>query len=331
MKKIRLGFAGLRHDHIFVLYNQAKLKESIDVVGVFEDTPEGLESAKNKNIDVTYMDYDKLLEDVDAVAIGSYYGNRGSLAIRALQAGKHVISDKPLCTSVEELDTIKKLAEEKSLTVGIMLDLRDNKIVSTAQKLIRDGEIGRINNIRFEGHHPLMYGYRPNWYFESGKYGGVINDIAIHGIDLIRKFTGSEIDKILAARCWNFYAKECPDFEDSAQFMLQMQDGTGVIADVSYATPNTQGYGLPSYWNFLICGDKGTMSFHVTADEIELYKLGETTVQKIQPVLPDHDYLDEIIDEILNIGQNTVTSQALSSSRQTLLIQRFADGDEVSC
>ena len=52
---------------------------------------------------------------------------------------------------------------------------------------------------------------------------------------------------------------------------------------------------------------------------------------QLQPVLPDHDYLDEIIDEILNIGQNTVTSQALSSSRQTLLIQRFADGDEVSC
>ena len=68
-----------------------------------------------------------------------------------------------------------------------------------------------------------MYGRRPDWYFEKGKHGGVINDLAIHGIDLVRLFTDSDVEQVLSARSWNFYANEEPAFLDSAQFMLKMQ------------------------------------------------------------------------------------------------------------
>ena len=325
MKKIRLGFAGLRHNHIFALYDLAKQKSDIEIAGVFENTAEGINAAKERNIEITHSSYDKLLEETDAVAIGSYYTNRGTLAIEALRAGKHVISDKPLCTSLEELAVIKKTAEEKSLTVGIMLDLRDNKNTAAAQRVIIGGEIGKINNIRFEGQHPLMYGTRPAWYFEKGKYGGVINDIAIHGIDLVRRFTGSDVEKVLAARCWNFYADKCPDFKDSAQLMLEMGNGAGVIADVSYSAPNSHGYSLPFYWEFLICGSKGILRFHANSDGVELYRSGETKVQKISPILTERDYLDEITDEIKGNNTNAVTKQAILSTEQTLRIQQFAD------
>lgn len=329
MKKIRLGFAGLRHNHIFALYEESKQRADIDIAGVFEDAPEGIAAAKERNIEITHSSYEKLLGDVDAVAIGSYYTARGALAAAALRAGKHVISDKPLCTSLEELNAIEKIANEKSLTVGIMLDLRDNKNVIAAQRLISDGEIGKINNIRFEGQHPLMYGSRPSWYFEKGKYGGVINDIAIHGIDLIRRFTESDVETVCAARCWNFYADKCHDFKDSAQLMLKMGNGAGVIADVSYAAPDSHGYSLPFYWEFLICGSKGIIRFQANSDGVELYRGGGTSAEIIPQIEPEHNYLDEIIGEINGSASRTVTEQAILSTAQTLRIQHIADSAEV--
>lgn len=325
METIRLGFAGLRHNHIFALYALAQQKPGIRIAGVFEDTPEGMAAAAEHHIAVTHTSYEALLADVDAVAIGTYYAHRGAMAIAALRAGKHVIADKPLCTSPEELAEIEELARKKALTVGIMLDLRDNKNVVAAQRLIADGAIGKINTIRFEGQHPLLYGSRPDWYFESGKYGGVINDIAIHGIDLTRRFTGAEVETVLAARCWNFHARQCPGFKDSGQFMLRMSDGAGILADVSYAAPDSHGYSLPFYWEFLISGAQGILRFHAESDGVELYRAGETAMRKIAPVLPTRDYLDAIIAEIENAHPAAVTEQALASTAQTLRIQRFAD------
>ncbi len=132
-------------------------------------------------------------KNIDAIAIGNYYGARGRMAIDALKFGKHVISDKPLCTSTEELNEIERLADEKNLKVSLMLDLRYSGNVLAARKVIKEGRIGTVNNVYFGGQHPLMYGKRPGWYFEVGKHGGVINDIVIHGIDLICYLTGLEV------------------------------------------------------------------------------------------------------------------------------------------
>ena len=101
-----------------------------------------------------------------------------------------------------------------------------------------------------------MYGKRPGWYFEEGKHGGTINDIAIHGIDLLRYLTGSGVKVINAARTWNAFAKSAPAFCDSAQFMVTLENGAGVIADVSYSSPDSFGYLMPTYWQFCVWCDR---------------------------------------------------------------------------
>ncbi len=68
---------------------------------------------------------------------------------------------------------------------------------------------------------------------EEGKHGGTINDIAVHALDLIPWITGHKFKRIVAARCWNALAKRCPHFKDAAQLMLEMDNGAGVMGDVS--------------------------------------------------------------------------------------------------
>ena len=322
MKKYNMAFAGFRHGHIYGLYDLAKKYNNINIVGAWEDDAESIYEARQNGVAFTYKTYEELLADkrVDVVAIGNYYGARGKMVISALEAGKHVIADKPLCIKPEEAELAEKISREKNLKIGLMLDLRHNKNVLSAMKIIENGTIGKINNIYFGGQHPLMYGTRPQWYFEEGKHGGTVNDIAIHGIDLVRRFTKSEIREIKAVRCWNCFASEKPEFPDSAQFMLELDSGAGVLADVSYSAPDTLGFSMPTYWEFKIWGTSGMLMFNVNADGVELYINGKSKMLRVDGMNAESNFLNDFINDIENdIFDNT--NSVLMSTKATLAVQ----------
>ncbi len=325
---MKIAIIGCRHGHIFSLYNLMKQNPRVEFVGAYEADAATREAAE-KNIGLTfpYASREELLADesIDAVAIGDYYAARGGHAIAALRAGKHVIADKPLCTSLDELAEIERLSKEKGLSVGMMLDLRYHKNILTAKKIIEEGTLGDIHNIQFGGQHPLQYGTRAGWYFEEGKHGGTINDIAIHGIDLLTYLTGQTLEKINAARCYNAYAKQEPAFLDCGQFMLTLSGGAGVLADVSYSAPNSMGYKYPYYWEFHIWGDKGMISFSVNTPTVTLCADGEKPPREIEPLTAVGTTLDAFLDEIEGKPTTTTTTEVIASSRATLLIQKAAD------
>ncbi|MBE6570832.1 MAG: Gfo/Idh/MocA family oxidoreductase [Ruminococcaceae bacterium] len=325
MKKYGIAFAGFRHGHIFGLYDAASKNENVNVVSAWEENEEAKNAACENGVVFNCKSLDEMLSDekVDIVAIGDYYGRRGSLAIKALEAGKHVIADKPLCTSLDELCEIRRLAKEKNLKIGMMLDMRYNKNVLAAKKLVDSGEIGEINNIYFGGQHPLLYGTRPGWYFEDGKHGGTINDISIHGIDIVKNLLGLDVKEICAARTWNKLAKEAPCFKESGQFMLTLSNGAGLIADVSYTAPDKVGYSLPYYWDFKIWGTEGMISFAIYSEKVELYKKTQDGVILCDGIESTRNNLDDLIDDIN--GKNNCTDGILSCTEEVLKIQRFAD------
>lgn len=324
---IKVAFAGFEHPHMTGLYNDIKNSSIFSAAGCFEPDEKTRKKAEENGIEFTAADYEELLSDpeTDVIAIGSHYAARGRMIIKALKAGKHIIADKPLCTDARELEEIKKLSEEKNLAVCILLSLRKSSSILGALNAVKNGMLGKINNIVFEGEHPLMYGRRADWYFEEGKHGGVINDIAVHGIDMVRLFTGSDVDRVVGAREWNFYAREVPGFLDSAQFVIAMKDGTGVIADVSYSAPDSYGYSHPSYWHFRIFGEKGMLDFREGSPEVLLYP-AEGEITEIEPVTPERNLLEEFADIILGGTEiQKYTHEMLESTKQTLLIQQYAD------
>ena len=239
MKKWKFLFYGFRHGHIYSMYHLVEASDRAQIVACIEPDEAARAEAEQKTgrkfSDIPYEQW--LQEDVDVVAIGDVYGLRGEDILRALKAGKHVIADKPLCTSLEQWEQIRSLSAEKDLKIGCMLDLRDIPQVQTAKAVLDSGRLGKVRNISFNGQHCLNYGQRPMWYFAPGMHGGTINDLAIHGIDLVRLLTGQEFAGFDAARVWNAYATQEPHFKDCATFMARLEDGTGVMADVSYSAP----------------------------------------------------------------------------------------------
>lgn len=325
---MNIAFAGFQHSHIFELYEMAEIRPGLNIIAAWEDDAEAISVAqKERNVVFTHQSYEELLTDknIDIIAIGNYYGIRGNMIIEALRSGKHVITDKPLCTSLEELDEIEWLVEKTGLKVGCMLTMRYERRINAIKEYVQKGKLGEIHNIYFGGQHPLFYGKRPSWYFEAGKHGGVINDIGIHGIDIVKFVCGLRPFRILSARCWNAYAKEEKNFSDSGQFMLEMNNGAGLIADVSYAVPNSIGYSFPHYWEYHIWGSKGMVRFSITSKIIDAYIEGEPAGIVIPDIDVDTDCLADFLNEIN--GETDVrlsTKEVLESTRDTLLIQKYA-------
>ncbi len=326
--KLKIAFAGLRHGHIFSLYDKVLQNPALELVGVCEEDEAASLLATRPDIKLTDCDFDEMLRrsGCDIVAVGDYYAKRGSLAIRALKAGKHVIADKPLCTSLEELDEIETLVKQTGLKVGCMYELRGVPNFAAARELILSGALGKITQIQFGGQHPLMRGSRPAWYFEPGKHGGTINDIASHAIDIIPWLTGLEIQKTVAARTWQAFDSQCDCFNDAAQFMLTLNNGCGVLGDVSYSAPDSIGFAMPTYWRFDIWGTEGMIEFNCSEKHVKAYLKSRKDVSLIAP--PSQapvDYLESFLRDIAGKPTDLTTSVVLKSTRQTLEIQKVAD------
>jgi len=324
---MKIAFAGLRHMHIFQLIALARSNPNVEILGFWEEDAAAAQDARAYFSEPSYSSYEELLADpeVDIVAIGDYYGIRGQRILMALEAGKHVLTDKPVCTRLGDLEQIEKLCEKKSLKLGCMLDLRYDPALRLARDIIQSGEIGEIQALSFFGQHPLMWGSRPNWYFEEGKHGGTLNDIAIHGLDAVHMITGLPYVKTLHARQWNAFAKDAPNFLDCAQFMGKLANGAGLIADVSYSAPNGCAFSLPTYWRFTFWGQNGYLECRLGEDAVTMAKAADSQVRHIKAAPVKSDVMQDLLLEIQGSNILFNTQSVIDSAKTALQLQKYAN------
>jgi predicted dehydrogenase len=333
---VKLAFLGFRHNHVMGLYQSAKAHPDVQVVAAAEDHGETIEQlSREGKVQLTHRDWREVIERVpcDAVAVGDYFARRGEIIVAALEAGKQVISDKPICTRLEELDRIEQLAKKSHRVVSAQLDLRDSGAFITARRLIREGAIGDVHTVVFTAQHPLFLDKRPKWYFEPGKHGGTLNDIAVHATDLIPWMTGRKLSEVVAARAWNARLPQFLHFQDAGQFMLRLDNGGGVFGDVSYLAPDGIGYGAPQYWRVTCHGSDGVVEAKYNAPTLQLIGRGDASVQTIA-VDPDvqNGRLSAFLQQIRGDAteDSLTTDDVIRASRAALLIQQAADQDQGS-
>lgn len=326
---IRMAFVGFQHPHIFGLYKLARQREDIQVVAACEEDAETRAGLAAHDIEVTHDSYARMLDEVacDAIACGDWFGIRGRRIIDAMERGLHVIGDKPLCTSLDEWQRIAALAQ-RGLRVGCMLDLGDLGPYLTLREQLLSGRIGEVHTIQFWAQHPLLYGKRPAWYFEPGRHGGSLNDIAVHAIDIIPWMTGRTIAEITAARAWNAKLKQHPSFQDGAALMLTLDNGGIVLGDVSYLSSDAHGYTMEPYWRFTISGTDGVIETTCNAAHVTLWR-HDTPEPIREPIVPNRPgaYLDAFLADLAgNPLPNALdTARVLQSTHLALLAQRSAD------
>jgi predicted dehydrogenase len=328
---MRFAFIGFRHGHIMGFYKAARDDARVKVVGASEDhKPTADELRAAGTVALTHDNYRRMLEEVDcdAVAVGDYFARRGEIVIAALEAGKHVIADKPICTSLGELDRIEKLCKEKSRQLSALLDLRDSGALRTMRRLIGEGLIGEVHTANFTAQHPLFLGKRAAWYFEEGKHGGTLNDIGIHATDLIPWMTGLAIKRVVAGRAWNARVPQFPHFQDAGQLMLELDNGGGVLGDVSYLAPDGIAYSAPQYWRITCHGSDGVLEGNYGARQVYLATRADKAVRTIEAEADDA--MGRLNEFLAAVNRSSApgslgTAELLTASRAALTIQQCAD------
>ncbi len=331
---LKIAFAGFRHGHIMGFYNACKGHPQVKLVAACEEDPETIDSLRGAGkVDLTHASLSEMLKtaDCDAVAVGDYFAKRGSVIIESLKAGKHVIADKPVCTSLDELREIAGLVQSKKLRLGCLLDLRDSGVFIAVRRMIQSGQIGQVLSICITAQHPLFLSSRPKWYFDPGKQGGTINDLGIHAVDLIAWLTRQPVAEAVAAREWNARVPQLPHFHDGAQMMLKLKNGAGILSDLSYFTPDGLAYAAPQYWRLTIHGTEGLIEADFAQRKIAFAGAADKAPRAIEPEADVvNGRLEAFLREIAgDVRQDDLTTaDVLDATRRTLIIQRAADRNQ---
>lgn len=136
--------------------------------------------------------------DADAVVIALPIELHVPVAIQALEAGKHVLVEKPFAPSPAEALPVVALAERLGLTLMVSQNYRHSPVAIAAANLVRSGELGALRSVKID--------FRKNAPRDGYPYWGLPNpllvDMAVHHHDLMRMIIGEDPTE-LNCRTWN--------------------------------------------------------------------------------------------------------------------------------
>lgn len=163
--------------------------------------------------------------EIEAVFVGTGDRFHAANALEALRAGKHVLVEKPLAQSFEQLAEIARTARETGLTVGTFLELRHAALWRRVQEIIESGEIGDVLAARLVDH----VGRDRSQFFSRAatrSREGVVSLVVqkgVHALDLLNWFIDSSPRRVHAVGGLRFFGgdrpadlhcSECPEAED---------------------------------------------------------------------------------------------------------------------
>lgn len=257
---------GLDHRHIYGMTENME-KAGVPCLGYWtEGTPETLTGFVKRFPHLRR--FERLEEALDCGAdlalISAIPADRAALTVKAMQSGMDVMSDKPGCTTFDQLDQIKKTVLETKRIWSVNFSERFETPVSTlASELVAAGAIGKVVQTVGLGPHRLNRATRPDWFFKRDRFGGILTDIGSHQIDQFLHYTGSDTAEITRAFSANYANPQDPDLQDFGEINLSSDQGTGYIR-VDWYTPD----GLPTWGDgrLTILGTEGYLELRKYVD-----------------------------------------------------------------
>ncbi len=175
-----------------------------DMAVVAGRSPEAVEAAAAKlGWASTETDWKALVarDDVDLVDICTPGDTHAEIAIAALEAGKHVLCEKPLANSVEEAEAMVRAAEASTGLAMVGFTYRRVPAIQLARSLVADGRIGTVRHVRAQYLQDWIADPQAplSWRLDKQKAGsGALGDIGAHIIDLAQFVTGESVTGVSA-------------------------------------------------------------------------------------------------------------------------------------
>jgi len=257
-----------------------------------------------------YTDYLQLVEDpsLDAVIVAATNITHAEMTIAALQGGKHVLCEKPMATSLHDADRMIDAAEKTGKQLMIAHNQRLEPANQKAREIIQSGTLGKVLTFTSVFGHPGSEYWAIDgvntWFYRKNVTGlGVLGDLAIHKLDLVRWLLADDYTEAVAFL--DTLSKKYPDggfidVEDNALCLLRTAKGAmgTMIASWSYQKENN---------STMISCEKGVLELYVDPvfplvvhhgnQHIEYHKLGKksTNVEQVKSGI-----IDGFVDALVN-------------------------------
>jgi len=244
------GMIGAHHAKVM-----SELADQIDLVAVVNRS---LEKAKKITAERGGRAFASLPDaiaatDIDVVVICTPPGGRAEIAIEALEAGKHLIIEKPAEVTLEEIDDIIAAQQKAGTLVTVISQHRFDRASEIARAAIKNGELGRITSgvVSIDWWRDQSYydsgGWRGTWRFEGG---GALMTQGVHTVDLLVAMLGRPVEVFAYTAT---LAHERIETEDVAAGVVRFESGAlGVLHATTAAFP-----GLSA--RLQVHGDKGSI------------------------------------------------------------------------
>jgi len=326
-RSLNLAILGIDHGHIFDMLDEM-IKEGCNCNHFWtEGTPLTLKEFNKKYPNIKRLDNkSEILNDnkIDMILISSIPKDRSSLSIEALNSGKDVMVDKPGCTTLDQLENLKRTVKETGKIWSVNFSERFHvAAVAKAEELVAEGKIGKVKQTMGTGPHRQGNYERPDWFYNRKSYGGIITDIGSHQIHQFLVFTNSNEAKINHSLVENTTKKEFVGFQDFGEINLTGNGGHGYIR-LDWFTPDA----LPTWGDgrLFILGDKGFIEIRKYTDLAKsnsgnhLYYANNKEVKYIDCRDVKLPYFRNLINDVLNRSE-TACSQELTFLTMELAIK----------
>ncbi|WP_181346960.1 Gfo/Idh/MocA family protein [Thalassobacillus sp. CUG 92003] len=291
------------------------------------------EKGEKYQVGQLYTDYHDLLQnrEIDAVSICTWNNSHAEIAVAALEAGKHVLVEKPLSITVEEALTVQEAAERSGKTVQVGFVRRHGNNSKLLKDFIDQGELGEIYYAKASCLRRL--GNPGGWFSDLSKSGGgPLIDLGVHMIDIcwymmdrprpvsVSGNTYNKLGNRSHIKNLSFYQAadydpSLNDVEDLTNALIRFENGSSLLVDVSFTLQ-----ALKDELSVQLFGDKGGAEIE---PELALVTEKNNTILNVTP------QIDNLTFDFYQAFQNEINHFVECCLEGTENIAPISDGVEL--
>ena len=274
--------------------NHARIYKDLtttNLIAICDSNPQTARNAANKFKVQAYTNTDELLKnnEIKAVSIATPSAVIAQETQKALNAGKHVLAEKPMATNTKEAIKLQQTAKQNNLHLTVGFLTRFIPGLQRIQEAIQTKEIGELISVNAKR--------VSKWQGRTGD-AGVVKDVAINDIDAIKFISNKEPSTIYA----QIGSMKYQGHEDFAQIALTYEDKKYALIESNWLTPYKTR-------TLTVTGSEAIMQLDYLTQEIRI----ENDTQTLLPRLPYKEPLKEELQHFIDCIQNHTTPKVTAT------------------